>query len=224
MTETPYDDPVVYVVDDDPGVRMGLKRLLEAHGLRAECHASADDFLMAEPHAEVGCIVLDVCMPGTDGLALQQRLSATEEPYPVIFVSGLADVRDGVRAMKAGALDFLHKPVDEHELIRAVGRALKAREEGRRRHARTMEIEARLERLTPREREVMELVVTGLRNRDVGRRLGIRESTVKIHRGRVMTKMEVASLPDLVRVVERALGGFGAGLGATLPEPGAAPA
>lgn len=222
MTDTPYTDPVVYVVDDDTSVRTGLKRLLAAHGLQAECHASADDFLRAAPDAEVGCIVLDVRMPGTDGLALQQRLSFAEEPYPVIFVSGLADIRDGVRAMKAGALDFLHKPVDEHELMRAVGRALTAHRDRRRRHARTLELEARLERLTPREREVMELVVAGLRNRDIGRRLGIRESTVKIHRGRVMTKMEVASLPDLVRVVERGLGRSGAGMGAPLPEPGAA--
>jgi FixJ family two-component response regulator len=222
MSEPTRADPIVYVVDDDSGVRVGLKRLLAAHGLRAECHASADDFLSAAPDADIGCIVLDVRMPGTDGLALQQRLADEEDLYPVIFLSGSSNVRDGVLAMRSGALDFLEKPVDERELMCAVGRALALHRDRRRRQAHRLEVEARQQSLTPREGEVMRLVVAGLRNHDIALQLGIRESTVKIHRGRVMRKMDAASLPDLVRIVELGLGDVDAGMRGALARRGVA--
>lgn len=194
--------PLVHVVDDDARVRTALERLLVAHGFLVQCHASAEAFLHEARESRLSCVLLDVRMPGTTGLALQQRLSAEQTGQPVIFLSGQADVSDGVRAMKAGAVDFLQKPVDEQELLRAVDRGLAACEAWRRRRARAQDVAARLERLTPREHDVMRLVVLGLRNREIAGRLGIAEPTVKIHRGRMMRKMEVETLPDLVRMAD----------------------
>lgn len=164
---------------------------------------SAPAFLEAAPLVDHGCLLLDLQMPGTNGLALQQELIDRHVDYPVVFITGYATVATSVEAMKAGAVDFLEKPFDADELMAAVERALALHTERRTKHAERSDVGRKLARLTPRETEVMELVASGLKNKAVADELGISERTVVVHRGRVMKKLEVASLPALVRLVER---------------------
>jgi FixJ family two-component response regulator len=186
----------VYIVDDEPGMRKALTRLLRAEGFEVHSFASAGAFLGAHGVEENACLVLDVSMPDLDGLALQERLAQANLALPIIFLSGKGDIPTSVRAIKAGAVDFLTKPANDSDLLRAIraGLALAAsrREERARYHS-----------LTPREREVMAHVVAGDLNKQIAAKLGTGEQNIKIHRGRVMLKMKVTSLPELVRAAER---------------------
>jgi FixJ family two-component response regulator len=193
----------VCVVDDDPAVLKSLWRLLRSAGFDVATFGSPEEFLRSlAPDAE-GCAVLDVSMPGLDGLALQQALSARGSQLPVLFLTGHGDIPRTVRAMKGGATDFLTKPVDDQVLLAAVRRALELDQAGRESRRELADARRRLATLTPREREVLEGVVAGSLNKQIGGDLGITEKTVKVHRGRVMEKMAVASLAELVRLSGR---------------------
>jgi FixJ family two-component response regulator len=196
-------DAVVYVVEDDEGVRRALARLLRSVGLSVETFASAKAFLEYPRPDRPACLVLDVRLPGPSGLELQTALGRAQSTLPIIFITGHGTVPMSVRAMKAGAVDFLQKPFDDHELLETVQRAL-----GRSRHARTEHSERatlqnRFHALTPREQEVLSLVVTGMLNKQIAARLGAAEKTIKVHRGRVMKKMAAESVADLVRMAQR---------------------
>ena len=201
--------PTVFLVDDDASVRKALTRLIKVAGYQVHAFASASEFLDYHPHADgPACLVLDVRMPGLNGLDLQRELHDANVPLPIIFITGHGDIPMSVKAMKAGAVDFLPKPVKDKDLLQAIEQALARAALDRSRLAQSQGIQKRLETLTPREREVMELVVTGMLNKQVAHKLGTVEKTIKVHRARVMEKMEVNSLAELVRVAERAgLGG-----------------
>lgn len=194
----------VYVVDDEPAVRKGLWRLLRSAGYEVSTYASAEEFLeRLEPDAS-GCAVLDVAMPGLDGLALQKALSERRLALPVLFLTGRGDIPSSVKAMKAGATDFLTKPVDDRVLFEAIVHALeRGRAERVARHRRA-EARERVETLTPREREVLEGVAAGRLNKQIAGDLGIAEKTVKVHRARVMEKLGVSSVAELVRISDSA--------------------
>lgn len=194
---------IVFVVDDDDAVRRALNRLIRSVGLEAETFASAQEFLDCDPPDLPACIVTDVRMPGPSGLDLQEELARAGRTTPIIFMTGHGTVPMSVRAMKAGAVDFLQKPVDEQLLLDAIHKALERASRERQEHALLEEIQARIATLTAREREVFELVVSGLLNKQVAAELGASEKTIKIHRARVMHKMEADSLADLVRMAER---------------------
>jgi FixJ family two-component response regulator len=195
--------PLVYVVDDDPSIRQALARLLKVAGFQVEVFSSAEAFL-ARPRPEgPACAILDLHLPGLNGLDLQRALVEEQVNLPVVFLSGHGDIPKAVRAMKAGAVDFLLKPFDDEDLLAAVQLALAQATERRRGEAERAEVRRRAQSLTPREREVMDLVVTGLPNKHVAQKLGVVEKTVKVHRGRVMDKMGAGSLPDLVRMAEQ---------------------
>lgn len=195
--------PTVFIVDDDLLVRKALVRLLAAVGRNAVAFESAQAFLDGyDPHAP-GCLVLDLAMPGLNGLELQQALAARGGTLPIIFLTGHGDVPTTVQAMKGGADDFLTKPVDDDKLLSAVDRAIE-RDRGRRQIAADRDALAqRLKSLTPREREVLEHVVAGKLNKQVAASLGTTEKTIKVHRARVMEKMQVRSLAELVRLADR---------------------
>jgi FixJ family two-component response regulator len=195
------DTSIVYLVDDDESVRVALARLLRAAGYRVESYDCAQAFLRnAEIDASPACVVLDVGLPDISGLELQRELDAA---LPIVFISGNGDIPMTVGAIKAGAMDFLAKPVQDEALLQAVGQALeRSMQMSERRH--DLELwRSRLARLTPREREVMALVVTGRLNKQVASDLGTVEKTIKAHRARVMQKMEVSSLAELVRVADK---------------------
>jgi RNA polymerase sigma factor (sigma-70 family) len=194
---------VVYVVDDDASVRRALARLIAAAGLEVETFPSARAFLEHAPHDRPGCLVLDVRLPGESGLDLQTALREVRHQLPIIFVTGHGTVPASVRAMKDGALDFLQKPVDERELLDGIQRALRRSHEARAEHAERSTIQRRLDTLTPREREVLDLVAMGLLNKQIGDRLGVAEKTIKVHRGRAMQKMAADSVADLVRLLNK---------------------
>jgi FixJ family two-component response regulator/signal transduction histidine kinase len=199
-----FAGPLVCVIDDDPAVRAALSRLVTAEGWAAIPYASASDFLQRQGLEAVDCILLDQQMPGMTGMELLQQLAGAGGAPPVVFLTGHGDVEAGVQAMKLGAMDFLSKPVDVGNLRETLARAL-ARRAGAREHAREREIYgARLRRLSPREREVMEHVVRGRRNKQIAADLRIAMQTVKQHRSKVMEKMEVSSVADLVRAVQAA--------------------
>ena len=196
------DPAVVYVVDDDEEVRRALARLLGSVGLTAATFPSAEAFLAHRVDDRPACLVLDIRLPGPSGLDLQATLERAHLEMPIVFITGHGTVPMSVRAMKAGAVDFLEKPFEDRALLEAVGRALdRDRERRAAREARTA-IEERAARLTPRERQVFELVVTGLLNKQIADVLGAAEKTVKVHRGRVMGKMEAGSLAELVRMAQ----------------------
>lgn len=197
-------EPTVFVVDDELSVRKSLGRLLKAAGYRVEEFASAEEFLQRGPHDGVGCLVLDVQMPDLNGLELQEALAASESSLPIIFITGHGDIPTSVRAMKAGAMDFLSKPFDQKDLFEAIGRALEQAAQESKRHAESREVEKRLATLTPREHEVLLQVLTGQLNKQIAAALGTSEKTIKVHRGRVMHKMQVQSVADLVRLCEKA--------------------
>ena len=201
MSELP---PIIYVVDDDPAVLKSLERLLRAAGFRPETFGSPQEFIAQHQADRPGCLVLDVTMPGFTGLELQQWLARAQDPLPIVFITGYGDVPTSVRAMKAGAVDFLTKPVDEQALLKAIEDALRRGQEDRAARAELASIRERLARLTPREREVLEHVVSGQLNKQIAADLGTVEKTIKVHRARVMYKMGVDSLAQLVRLAQQA--------------------
>jgi FixJ family two-component response regulator len=191
----------VYLVDDEPDILRALSRLLGAEGFAVRTFASAEEFLASSRPEPVACLVLDVAMPQVDGLQLQSRLRELGSPVPVIFLTGHGDIPMSVRAMKSGAVDFLTKPVHDADFLRAVRSALELAQARVAENEQASEIQSRVDRLTPRERQVMELVVAGLLNKQIAARLGTVEHTVKVHRMRMMEKMEVQSVAELVRRV-----------------------
>ncbi len=196
--------PTVFVVDDDASVRKGLLRLLKSAGYRPESCASAEEFLERwERDPAPGCVLLDIQMPGLDGLQLQQKLQACAVSIPIIFITGHGDIPSSVSAMKAGAVDFLPKPIHDEDLLRAVREAIQQDRKERTERAERDAVAERFQTLTPRERAVMALVVRGMLNKQIAFSLGASEKTVKIHRGRVMEKMKVSSVADLVRAAEK---------------------
>lgn len=193
----------VFVVDDDESVREALGSLIRSAGLNVETFASAHEFLAKPTADEPGCLVLDVRLPGLSGLDLQQRLAEVNVKTPIVFITGHGDIPTSVRAMKGGAVEFLTKPFRDQDLLDAIQEALQRDGSARRRQAEIAELLARYESLTPREREVMALVVSGLLNKQAAGKLGVSEVTIKVHRGQVMQKMRAESLADLVRMSER---------------------
>ena len=196
----PSAAPAVHVVDDDAAFRKSLLRLLKAHGFAAQAYDSAPEFLKSGLAARTGCIVLDVRMPGLSGLDLQAELAKAECAMPVIFLTGHGDIPMSVQAMKKGAVDFLTKPVDEDSLLSAIHNALARNEKQLRERDGVEAVRARIRTLTEREREVMRHVIAGQLNKQIGDRLGVVEKTIKVHRARVMEKMGVPSVAELVRL------------------------
>jgi FixJ family two-component response regulator len=194
----------VYVVDDDRGFLRSMDRLLRAAGHSVRTFTSAHEFLAAERADALGCLLLDLRMPGVNGLDLQERLSASGNTIPIVFLSGHAEFHAGVRALKAGAIDFLEKPFTDAELLAAVANALERDRTARERRALREDARGRLARLTPRERQVCDLVATGRLNKQIAAELGAAEKTIKCHRGRVMEKLAVGSVAELVRLVDLA--------------------
>lgn len=190
---------VVHVVEDDESSRLASSRLLTSVGHEVRVYASASEFL-ANPPAEAGCIVLDLRLPGPSGFDLQERLRTLDNPLPIVFLSGHGDIPKTVRAMQAGAVDFLTKPVDPQDLLDAVARAIARNAEERTVRARQQSVRERFDRLTPREREVFTHLISGQLNKQIGFDLGITERTIKIHRHQVLAKMEANSVADLVRM------------------------
>ena len=194
--------PLVFLVDDDASVRKSLARLVKTAGYEAELFASVRDFLARAPYDGPCCLVLDVRMPGLTGLDLQEALRVAGQRLSIVFITGHRDVPVSVKAMKAGAVDFLTKPVDAETLLEAIRQAVARTLTDRRRQARVTEIRGRIATLTPREAAVFALVVTGMLNKQIGSQLGIAEKTVKVHRARVMEKMQAGSLAELVRLAD----------------------
>jgi len=195
---------LVCVVDDDQSVRRGLRRLFKSAGYAAETFASAEDYLAREIFEGSICLVLDVRMPGLKGPGLQEALEKRGACEQIVFLTGHGDVPTATRAMKKGAVDFLTKPFDDEELILAVKRALERAEEQLRRHGERREARRRIDKLTPREFEVFRFVIRGLLNKQIAAELHTAEKTIKVHRGRVMQKLGVTSVADLVRISQHA--------------------
>jgi RNA polymerase sigma factor (sigma-70 family) len=196
----PAEAPCVSIVDDDALVLRSLGRLLKSAGFAVRTFPSAHEFLAQHEAASPGCVVLDLAMPGLNGLEVQKRLAASANPGVVVFLSGQADVSAGVQAMKAGAVDFLTKPIDREKLIAAVHAALDRDRDARAQREQRHSVEARFASLTPREREVLVGVVAGRLNKQIAAELGTAEKTVKVHRARVMKKMQAGSLVELVQL------------------------
>jgi len=199
MTE---ERTTIFIIDDDPSARRGLSRLVRAAGMSVESYGSALEFLKRKHYDGYGCILLDVKMPGLDGLELQEELAKADYSLPIIFISGHADVPEAARAMKKGAVDFLTKPVDRDHLFKAINESLARDRENRRAHSDKAEVRERLSTLSPREYEVMTFVIAGMLNKQIAYELEIAEDTVKIHRGRMMRKMKADSVAELVRNAE----------------------
>ena len=197
------EDAIVYVVDDDLSVREALRSLIRSVGLRCETFASAAEFMRYQRSQDPACLVLDVQLPDASGLDLVTQLDAAESPIPIIFITGHGTIPMSVRAMKAGALEFLTKPFREEDLIAALRTALERDREARRERAEIAGLLVLLEKLTPRERDVLALVAKGRMNKQIAAELGTAEQTIKQHRGRVMKKLGVDSVAELVRMVER---------------------
>jgi RNA polymerase sigma factor (sigma-70 family) len=195
--------PIVFVIDDDASVRRAIKRLVESVGLRVGLFGSAQEFLQAKRPDLPSCLVLDVRLPGISGLDFQQELTKTDVLIPIIFITAHGDIAMTVRAMKAGAVEFLTKPFRDQDLLDAIQIALE-RDRGRRqREAEIAALRKRFELLTLREREVVAMVVSGMPNKQIAAKIGTAENTVKVHRSRAMEKIQAQSLADLVRIVER---------------------
>jgi FixJ family two-component response regulator len=196
--------PFVFVIDDDESVRKGLKRLLRSANYESEVFKSASDFLERPPHAGPACVIVDVQMPGINGIDFQQALIQRRRQEQLVFITGHGNIPMCAGVMKAGAVDFLPKPFKSRELLKCVEQALHRSAEQRRRVAERNEARRLLDLLTPREFEVMQLVITGMLNKQVGGELGVAEKTVKVHRGRLMQKLGVASVAELLQLVQKA--------------------
>ncbi len=195
--------PTVFVVDDEPSICAALKRLIKSVGLEVQTFPSAQDFLQSQRPDGPGCLVLDVRLPGLSGLDLQQKLVEAKVNLPIIFMTGHGDIPMSVRAMKAGAVEFLTKPFNDQNLLDAIQPALARDGAARQRQSEISGLRQRYESLTPREREVFSLVVSGLLNKQTAAELGTSEKTIKTHRAQIMQKMNASSLADLVRMAER---------------------
>ena len=203
MIPAPEATPIVFIVDDDESVRDALASLIRSAGLRVERFASAQAFLAYPPVGVPSCLLLDVRLPGGTGLDLQRRLAERNTDIPIVFITGHGDVRTSVAAMKAGAIEFLLKPLADGEVLDAIGRAIDRRRAALERQGEIAELKSRFGSLTPREREVIGRVVAGLPNKQIAAELGTCEGTIKVHRGQVMRKMGATSLADLVRQAEK---------------------
>ena len=203
LRRLPDAQPVVFVVDDDVSVREALQRLVRSAGLKVEAFASAEEFLNRARPEEPSCLVLDVRLPDLSGLDLQRRMVDANNEMPIVFITGHGDIPTTVRAMKAGAVEFLTKPLVAGDVLESIRAALARDRAVRDRHAEAAELRARYVSLTPREEEVMAWVVSGLLNKQIAGELGISEETVKVHRGQVMRKMEADSVAALVRMAEK---------------------
>ena len=195
---------LVFLIDDDPSVRKGVSRLLRSAGYKNETFVSASDFLDREQHPGPACLIVDVRMPGLNGMDLQTALIQRRREEQLVFITGHGDISTCAQAMKAGAVDFLPKPFRDGELLRCVESALTRSAEQRQRGAEKASARRLLDLLTPREFEVMDLVITGMLNKQIAGELGTKEKTIKVHRGRVMKKLGVASVAELVYLVEKA--------------------
>jgi len=195
------DDPIVFVVDDDARMRDALASLIASKGLRVAVFGSASEFLNSEKPDNPGCLVLDLQLPGINGLELQRELASTAAP-PIVFISGHGDVPSSVKAMKAGAVEFLSKPFDEQELLQAINGAIALDRAVRERRSALAELRKHYDRLTPREREVLPYVLAGYANKVTAVELGASEITIAVHRGHIMRKMEARSLAELVRMAD----------------------
>jgi FixJ family two-component response regulator len=198
----PKPDPIVWVVDDDVSLREALGSLIRSAGLRVETFASAQEFLARSQVDTPNCLVLDVQLPALSGLDLQKRMAEVNLEIPIVFITGHGNIPMSVRAMKAGAVEFLTKPLADQDLLEAIQQAISRDRVARQQKAKMRQLQDRYQSLTPREREVMERVVSGLLNKQVAAELGTTEFTVKVHRGRVMRKMQCNSFADLVRMSE----------------------
>jgi FixJ family two-component response regulator len=196
------DHPIVFVVDDDPRVRESLTSLISSIGLQVAVFGSAAEFLESEKPDAPACLVLDLQLPGTNGLELQQQLTDGDAP-PIVFVSGHGDIPSSVRAMKAGAIEFLSKPFGEDELLRAIDAAISLDRAAREKRSELAELQRHYEVLTPREREVLPFVVAGYANKVTAADLGTSEITIGVHRGQIMRKMAANSLAELVRMADK---------------------
>jgi FixJ family two-component response regulator len=196
--------PFVFVIDDDESVRKGLKRLLRSANYESEVFKSASDFLARPPHPGPACVIVDVQMPGINGIDFQQALIQRRREEQLVFITGHGTIPMCTRVMKAGAVDFLPKPFNSRELLKCVEQALHRSAEQRRRASERNGARRLLDLLTPREFEVMQLVITGMLNKQVGGELGVAEKTVKVHRGRLMQKLGVTSVAELVQLVQKA--------------------
>ena len=196
------DGPIVFVVDDDYRVREALSRLISSIGLRVAAFGSAAEFLESEKPDAPACLILDLELPDVSGLELQQELAARDAP-PIVFITGHGDVPSSVRAMKAGAIEFLSKPFGEKELLQAIDAAIILDREARRKRSELAELQKHYSLLTPREREVLPFVVAGFANKQTAGDLGIAENTIGVHRGQIMRKMGARSLAELVRMADK---------------------
>jgi len=190
MTDRSQETPTVFIVDDDPAIRVGMQALMQSIGLKFEIYHSADNFLAAFSHEKAGCLVLDIRMPGLGGLELQDKLIEMRSSLPIIFITGHGDVPMAVEAMQKGAVDFIQKPFRDQELLDRIGEALKTDQERRTEREEHAEVQNRINKLTKREHEVFDLVVTGKPNKVIAYELGVSQRTVEIHRARVMEKMQ----------------------------------
>jgi FixJ family two-component response regulator len=203
MREPQESDAIIAIVDDDPSVRRGLQRLIRSVGWKVETFASAQEFL-TRPRTEVpSCVALDLQLPGLSGLDLQKRMAEARLETPIVFLTGHGNIPASVQAMKAGAIEFLTKPVDEQDLLKAIQEAIKRDRRQRQEHVEMRELRERYESLTAREQEVMQQVISGLLNKQIAAELQITEDTVKFHRGHIMRKMRADSLAGLVRMAEK---------------------
>jgi len=196
-------EPTIFVIDDDASVRKSLSRLLRSAGYTTETFASAEEFLGREHYTGIGCLLLDVQMPGLSGLGLQEELNKADYHMPIVFITGHGDIPMSVEAMKKGAIDFLTKPFHDKDLLQVIEKAIEKDTYARAEYDEILDIRRRIERLTLRENEILGYIITGMLNKQIAFELGIAEKTVKVHRGRILEKLCVGSVAELVRLTEK---------------------